>query len=308
MRLGLIDLDTSHPAGWTPLLKKMGHEITAIYDGGTVLYPEQAAKFAADHQIPVICERLDQMIPLVDGVIIHSCNWDTHVERARPFINANKTVMLDKPMASTLSDLHQIIAWADAGKRVTGGSCMRFTPEAAQFLARPVAERGNVRIVLAGCGTDAFNYGVHAYAMLWSIMGPGARTVRWLASSPQWQAEVVWDDNRRGIVSVGGNVGWLRTYATVITDKSVSHLVSSGKPDVLYQPLLDAVMPYLSGGKSEPPLSVRELIEPEIAAVAALESYRRGGTPVSLESLAAATVGYDGAAFAAEYAAQKRKR
>lgn len=306
MKLGLIDIDTSHPAAWMPLLRRMGHDVTALFDGGAVLSAAQAREFAAAHGIAVVCARLEEMIPLVDGVIIHSCNWDSHVARARPFVAAGKAVLLDKPLAGSVRDLRQIVAWARAGCRITGGSCMRFAPEAMRFLAEPESARGRPRLTLAGCGTDEYNYGIHAYAMLWSVMGAGARAVRWLAERPQWLTEITWDDDRRGLAAVGGDVGWLPTYATMITNRGVRHLTSSDKAEALYQPLLDAVLPYLSGATAMPPLPMEELIEPELAALATLESRRRGGAVVALETLNETMPGYDGAAFARRYASDRR--
>jgi hypothetical protein len=47
MRIGLLDLDTSHPAAWIHNLRELGHEIVGMYDGGAVHPHAYAAKFAA---------------------------------------------------------------------------------------------------------------------------------------------------------------------------------------------------------------------------------------------------------------------
>src|SRR4051812_32668314 len=109
LRIGLVDLDTSHPGTFVPILRDMGHEVTAVYDGGTI-YPEgYAEKFAGEHNIPNVCHSLADMIDLVDLAIIHSCDWDIHIERARPFVEAGKAVFIDKPMAGNVKDLQQIV-------------------------------------------------------------------------------------------------------------------------------------------------------------------------------------------------------
>ena len=31
MKIGLVDLDTSHPAAWVPILRELGHDVVGIY-------------------------------------------------------------------------------------------------------------------------------------------------------------------------------------------------------------------------------------------------------------------------------------
>ena len=39
------------------------------------------------------------MVAAVDGAIVHSCDWDTHITKARPFVEAGKSVLIDKDSA-----------------------------------------------------------------------------------------------------------------------------------------------------------------------------------------------------------------
>jgi hypothetical protein len=36
LRIGIVDLDTSHPDNWVPIIKELGHRVVAVFDGGTV--------------------------------------------------------------------------------------------------------------------------------------------------------------------------------------------------------------------------------------------------------------------------------
>ena len=36
MRIGIVDLDTSHPQNWIPLERELGHDVVGIWDGGAV--------------------------------------------------------------------------------------------------------------------------------------------------------------------------------------------------------------------------------------------------------------------------------
>ena len=90
MRIGLVDLDTSHPQNWIPVLRRLGHEVIGVWDGGDVHPQGYSAKFTADHQIPTVFTDLVSMAAEVDCAILHGCNWDSHVAKARPFVEAGK--------------------------------------------------------------------------------------------------------------------------------------------------------------------------------------------------------------------------
>ena len=72
---------------------------------------------------------------------------------------------------------------------------------------------------------------------------------------------------------------------------------SSGK---LYRALLERTLPYLAGETDTPPTPIHDLLEPELAALAARQSWLHGDREVALGELAGSD-GYDGAAFGVEY-------
>lgn len=299
MRIGIVDLDTSHPQNWIPIERELGHEVVGVWDGGAVHPPEYVTKFAEEKEIPRVYASLAEMVPEVDCAIIHSCDWDTHIEKARPFVEAGKSVLIDKPLAGNLRDLRQIVAWIRGGARITGGSSLRFCVEACEWLTRPIEERGTPHTALCGCGTDEYNYGIHAYALLSSVMGAGIQSVRHLGAGPQRRIQVQWADDRLAFLVVGAAAGYLPFYTTLVTEKGVSHLT----PEVgkLYRALLEATLPYLAGETDAPPIPIEALIEPELCALAARKSWQTGDSIVSLPDLRAEDSGYDGAAFARGY-------
>ena len=303
MKLGIVDLDTSHPENWIPIERDLGHEVVGVWDGGSVHPHGYAEKFAVAHKIPKVFSTLEEMVPAVDGAIIHGCDWDTHVAKARPFVAAGKAVLLDKPLAGKPRDLTEIRDWLLRGARITGGSSLRFCRETRNWLARPIAQRGMPHTVICGCGVDDFNYGIHAYAMLSGIMGPGIARVRHLGKNVQRRIEVQWADGRCGLLIVGRQEGWTPFHATILTEKGVTQF----QPDVqtLYRGLLEVALPFLSGETQVPPVAAAALAEPELAALAALKSWSESDRTVALTELSPADPGYAGAAFAAEYRRNK---
>ena len=299
MKIGVVDLDTSHPQNWIPIERELGHDVVGVWDGGSVHPPEYVRDFAAEHNIPRVYESLDELAADVDCAIVHGCDWDTHVGKSRPFIEAHKAVLVDKPIAGNLTDLQQYQRWADEGARIAGGSSLRFADEVRDYLAQPVEERGEAHTVFCGCGVDEFNYGIHAYSLLFGIFGGGAVTVQHMGGGTQRRIRIDWADGRIGVVAVGAGQGWIPFHAAVATDKSAHQFIAdSGR---LYHALLAATLPYLAGEVAEPPMPMSVLLEPELCAIAARRSWLEGDREVRLDELDASDDGYDGSEFARGY-------
>lgn len=299
MQIGIVDLDTSHPQNWIPILRQLGHEVIGVWDGGAVHPPAYVQKFAADYSIPQVYPSLTALAADADCAIIHGCDWDTHLAKAQPFVAAGKAVLLDKPVAGNLRDLQQIRQWVADGARISGGSSLRFAVETQQWLAQPVEERGTPHTVVCGCAVDEFNYGIHAYAMLSGILGGGVRSVRHLGTGVQRRLLVQWHDGRSGILVIGATAKWMPFYATVVTERTVTYLQADNNK--LYRALLEATLPYLAGETNTPPLTVDEWLEPELCALAARQSWLSGDQDVVLTDLALDDAGYDGKTFAEGY-------
>lgn len=303
MNIGIVDLDTSHPQNWIPLERQLGHTVAGVWDGGTVHPPDYAQQFARDHDIPQVYDNLQDMVGDVDCAVLHGCDWDSRIAKARPFVEAGKAVLIDKPLAGNLRDLRQLQRWVEQGARITGGSSLLFCNETRDWLAQPLEERGAPHTVFCGCGVDEYNYGIHAYSMLAGIVAGEAASVRHLGGSGQRRVQIDWPDGRSAVVAVGTVAAWLPFYATIVTERSVAqYQADSG---ALYLALLEQCLPYLARETEHPPLSMRELIQPELWALAARRSWLEGNRRVQLAELSEDDEGYDGLAFSRMYRKQR---
>ena len=302
-RIGLVGLCTSHPSSWIPIIRTcveegvFDAEIVAAWDSGETRPAGYAKEYCKEMNIPHAVENLSDMLDMVDGVIVHTTNWDKHMEQAKMFVEAGKAVYIDKPIAGNLRDLNQYLDWLKQGYRVTGGSVLRYFKPSTDFLAIPEEERGKVYTAYTVTGVDDFNYGIHGYAILSSIMGPGIVSARYLGSSNQKQIMLKWKDGRVGLLTVG-NSQWLPFTMTVVTDKKVVQLKTE---EIVYNAMIRQVMPYFTGKTDTPPVPSAELIEPELAAIAARTSWLNHGQEVFLSDLREDDPGYDGTQFAREY-------
>ena len=304
-KLGLVGLCTSHPGAWVPIIRALTEEelvdveIVAAWDSGETRPAGYARTFCEQFDIPTPLENLDDMLDLVDGVIVHTTNWDRHLEQARPFIEADKAVLIDKPLVGNLRDANQLLDWVRLGKRVTGGSSLRFSAPVAEFLAQPVAERGEVHTAYAATGVDEFNYGIHAYAIMSGLMGPGFLSAQYIGFSGQKNIKLTWRDGKIGLLTIGRNA-WLPFRIMAVTDKK-TEFIDGSVGESPYRSLLEVMLPYLSGQTDEPPLPMETLLEPELAALAARASWLNHSQEVFLDDLRLDDPGYDGTQFALEY-------
>ena len=144
MRIGVVDVDTSHPTAWVPIERELGHDVVGVYDGGSIHSRDYVSAFAEEHDIPRVYSSLEEMAQDVDCAVIHGCDWDTHIAKARPFVAADKAVLLDKPLAGNLRDLRQLQIWFENRVRITGGSALRFSKELHDLTEASRHELGTV--------------------------------------------------------------------------------------------------------------------------------------------------------------------
>jgi hypothetical protein len=304
-KLGLVGLCTSHPGAWVPIIRELVQEgfvdveVVAAWDSGETRPEGFARTFCAENDIPTAVDRLEDLVDLVDGAIVHTTNWDRHLEQARPFVDAGKPVLIDKPIVGNLQEANLVLDWVKQGKRITGGSSLRFSAPVAEFLAQPIEERGQIHTAYAATGVDDYNYGIHAYAIMFALMGSGIRSARYLGFSGQKNVQLTWKDGRMGLLTIGKNA-WLPFRIMVVTDTKTEFIDGSagGSP---YRSLLEAELPYLTGQTDAPPIPMDELLEPELAALAARTSWMNQGCEVFIDDLRVDDPGYDGTQFALGY-------
>jgi len=201
-------------------------------------------------------------------------------------LKAHKPVFIDKPVAGSLSDALQIFELARKYKTPCfSSSALRFGLGIADLRKDP-----KVGAVL-GCDVyspcelephhpDLFWYGIHGVEPLFAVMGTGCKTVSRVQTRDTELVTGVWNDGRvgtfRGIRKGKSGYGGL-----VFGAKGIVPLGSRGG----YQALVEEICKFFRTG--QPPVSAEETLEIYAFMEAADESKRRGGLPVTLESVMA---------------------
>ena len=231
-----------------------------------------------------IVDSIDELLAKVDAVMILGIDGRPHLEQAIKVFATKKPVFIDKPVAASLADTIEVFRLAaESGTPCFSNSALRYGPITAALANDPKLGRVlgcdtfcNNRSILPG-HPDLFYYGIHGCDMLFTIMGPGCKTVTRLKTPTADLVAGVWSDGRlgtyRGILE--GQVGY---GATAYCEKGIA---SAGKFEG-YEPLLVEIAKFFKTGK--PPMTVEHTLEIYAFMEAADESLRMGGQPVSIES------------------------
>lgn len=292
-RIGMIGLDTSHVIAFTKAIngdQENGCRVIAGYPGGSPDVTSSASrvgKFTAqlrdDYGLEIV-DSIERLCARVDGILLESVDGRPHLEQARPVIAAGKPVFIDKPMAGNLADVLQIFQLArEAEVPCWSSSSLRFSPGILSL--RNSEELGDV----LGCAAfspcaleehhpDLYWYGVHGVEILFTIMGPGCRSVRRVQTEETEHVVGLWEDGRIGTYR-GLRAGKRDYGAMVFGSKKV---MPSGKYGG-YQPLVDHIITFFKTGKI--PVPEKETVEIFAFMSAADQSKALGGAEVSLASV-----------------------
>ena len=296
LKVGIIGLDTSHCVAFTmaiqgpkPNPQLASLKVVAAFPGGSPDIPASADRVAGftDKIKSLGVEIVDSIAALlskVDVVLIEAVDGRPHLEQARQVIAAGKPMFIDKPLAGSLADGVEIYRLARAaGVPCFSSSALRFSPGIAEMRSRP--EYGDV----LGCSTyspcsldahhpDLFWYGIHGVETLYTIMGPGCKTVTRVHTADTDLVVGVWADGRIGTFR-GLRSGKTGFGGTVFGTKGLGPIGSFAG----YEPLLVEIARFFETGK--PPVSPEETLEILAFMEAADESKRQNGAAVSIESV-----------------------
>lgn len=299
IRLGMVGLDTSHVTVFAKYFNRAdqtddqlaGMRIVAAFPAGNPDFPLSANRvegFTREvRELGVeIVPSMEELLPLVDGVLLESVDGTQHREQAIPVFEAGKPLFIDKPLAGSLAD---VLAIAESGRQHQvpwfTASSSRFTPGYPEL--RNNAEIGEI----LGCDAysqaraaighpDLFWYGVHGVDLLYSLMGVGCQSVTALQTQYSEQVTGVWTAGRVGTYrAIREHTGQTGLGATVFGAKGIAHVNNYYN----YYPLVVAIASFFRTRQS--PIPEDEMIEVFSYLAAAEESKRRQGVPVLLSEV-----------------------
>ena len=295
-KLGIIGTTTSHVPAFVGLLndpKREGlfrqFEVVGAYPGGMPDNPgswgrvEIYSKQLVEKGI-ALYSTIEEMLPLVDGVLLESVDGRCHLQQAIPVIMAGKPLFIDKPMAASLADVIALFNLAETKKvPIFSSSSLRYS-DGVQAI-RTDLTLGDILGAIAWSPSTRnpthsalFWYGIHGVETLYTIMGTGCESVACTGTDEFDMAVGVWKNGRIGTFR-GDRKGRGGYGGTVFGSKKT---VDAGNY-AGYKPLVEQICQFFLDGKS--PIDANETIEIMAFMEAAEESLRQDGKRVKIAEI-----------------------
>jgi Oxidoreductase family, NAD-binding Rossmann fold len=291
LRLGIIGTDTSHVIVFTAVLNDpgapghiSGATVVAAFKGGSqdiAISRDRVEGFAKELREKWhvrFVDRITEMCPLVDGILLESVDGRAHLEQFRQALTCGKPIYVEKPLASTLADAKQMAALAAAAKVPWfSSSPLRFGP--VEELRTP----GITGAMVWGPGPFEENqqldlawYAIHSIEILFTVMGPDVQQVTRTHMPDVDVLTGIWSGNRVGTVRA---IRPYSSYGIVIFREKENEPVLYTHIDG-YIPLVKEIVKFIRGGI--PPVSSEETLAIYSFMDGAQQSLERGGIPVNI--------------------------
>lgn len=304
IRVGAVNIDTSHPMGFADSMKKDGRmKYVGVYND-SFRSDAEVEGFMARYGLEKRCQTLEELAQMCDIGFIQGCNWDDHLRCAEPFIRLGKPVFLDKPAVGSVADCKKVRELAKSGAVLIGSSSARYAYEVQEFFKIDEVERGEIVTVHGTSGVDEFNYGIHIAEAIGGLMGPGAESVRYMgrgdAASKYSESYFVRFRDGRSAVYTTFTGTWQPFGIIVITTKNTYQFKMD--PMRLYDALMEQIANYMEG-KPHLLADMDAILESVEIMLAGSASRARGGAAVKLDELTENDPAFDGTEFWKGYGA-----
>jgi hypothetical protein len=134
-------------------------------------------------KIENIVDNIEDLIGKVDAVLLARDDPENHKEMAKPFIEANVPIFIDKPLAFCRKDLDYFTEQVKAGKFIMSSSALRYSA-GNQTQKDKLETVGNVKLVTAVGAKDLRKYAVHYLEGMIAFLGdPKVNAVKHVSSS-----------------------------------------------------------------------------------------------------------------------------
>lgn len=292
LRLGIIGTDTSHVIEFTKLLNDptapghvSGAVVVAAFKGGSPDIPishdrvEGFSKELKEKWHIRFVNRIRDLCPLVDGILLESVDGRVHLDQFRQAVVCGKPVYVEKPLASTLSDARQIAQIASAHKIPWfSSSPLRFGP--VQAMRSPDI----AGVLVWGPGPfepfqqlDLSWYAIHPIEILFTLMGPDVQQVTRTYTPGADLITGIWKDGRIGTVRANRPYS---SFGAVVFHNNNNELTLYSNIEPGYSPLLRAIVKFMRTGV--PPVPNDETMKIYEFMDAAQQSREHGGIPVNI--------------------------
>ena len=195
IRIGVIGMSpgNAHPSSWSAIINglfdgeeiiRLGYPAVAEYlhvnkdtlglPAATVTHvwtqnKDLSQQIARTAGIPHIVTEAAELIGQVDAVLLCRDDPEQHREMAKPFIDANVPIFIDKPLCATTADLLYFKEEVAKGKFIMSCSSMRYAGE-CRSAKTALKSLGSLELITAVGKKDWIKYGVHILEAVFFIL------------------------------------------------------------------------------------------------------------------------------------------
>ena len=243
--------------------------------------PEDAKLVAKVAEIENIVEDPKDVIGHVDAVLVATDIGSEHVERCRPFVEANVPIFVDKPLCDNFSDLKIFQQWIDEKKPIISSSAMRYCKEYEPY-HQSTYELGDLRYINVTMAKSWEKYGIHALETLYPIVGPGFTSIQNLGDKNR---NIVHLYHSKGIdiniANIHDMLGGFGLVSLVGTKSGIQ--IKSNDTFYAFKKQLESYVHYLrTGVKPVPWEETKELMK---LVAAGIKSREEGGIKINISEV-----------------------
>lgn len=195
IRIGIIGMSegNAHPYSWSSIINgrfdgaeisRVGYPAVAAYlaaNGDTLGIPDATVthvwcqeraiseSIAQSSGIATVVARLEDMVGQVDAVILGRDDPENHVALAKPFIDADIPIFIDKPLAYSREDLEWFADQVRKGRFIMSCSSMRYANE-CRVAKQELNALGKIELVTAVGKKDWKKYGIHLLEAIFGVL------------------------------------------------------------------------------------------------------------------------------------------
>ncbi len=137
--------------------------------------PEQTRKLAIASKIPNTVVDINDMLDHVDAVLIARDDYELHYQLARPFLEADKFVFIDKPLSLDIEELRFFRKYLREGRLMScaGGRYARELDE----IRGNVDSFGDLKLIRGTVVNGMEKYGIHMLDGIFGVTGFHVKSV-----------------------------------------------------------------------------------------------------------------------------------
>lgn len=172
---------------------------------------ELSRRIAKATHIPTVCNSLEEMAQSVDAVLLARDDSEKHLLFARPFLEKNIPIYIDKPIALSKKKLAEVYSWEQFPGQIFTCSATRYSKDLEIETRVHPGAKGEVRAIHAVAPKTWDRYSIHIIEPVVAFVGIEARPLeirRWpqkaYGPGKRQSLSIMWDSGLKTFLTTTG--------------------------------------------------------------------------------------------------------